>query len=281
MAEVHPSAVVEAGAELADGVVVGPFCHVGAKARIGAGTRLLSHVVVRGRTALGVDNTIWPNAVLGGDPQDLKYKGEDSELVIGDHNDIRECVTIHKGTAADEAITRVGSHNLLMAYVHVGHDSIVGSHCVIANAVQLAGHVLLEDNVNIGGAAAVHHFVTLSQYAFIGGMSRITHDVPPYMVVEGNPARARKVNTVLLARHDFPSEQVDRLKNAFRRLWGSGEDAVFTGSLLRNLARLEAEYPDDACIARLIWTLKRSAAGVYGRYREAARRDNAYTNPVR
>lgn len=278
---IHPTAVIEPGAEVADDATVGPFCHVGARARIGAGCRLISHVCVFGRTTLGSHNTVWPHAVLGGDPQDLKFRGEDTELIIGDHNDIRECVTIHKGTDADEGVTRVGDHNLLMAYVHVGHDSIIGSHCVIANTVQLAGHVLIEDHANIGGATALHHFVTVSQYAFVGGMSRITHDVPPFLVVEGNPARPRKVNTMLLKRHDFPDEQVHHLKRAFRLLYGTGEDDSFTGNSARHLDELDERYPDDWCIQRLVQTLRRSAAGTYGRHREAARRDNRYTNPVR
>ena len=281
MAQIHPLAVVEAGAELAEDVQVGPFCHVGSKVKIGPGTRLVSHVCVFGDTTIGAHNTIWPHAVLGGDPQDLKFNGEDTQLYIGDHNDIRESVTIHKGTTNDQGFTRVGSHNLIMAYVHVGHDSIVGSHCVIANAVQLAGHVLIQDNANIGGATALHHFVTVHSYAFVGGMSRIVQDVPPFMVVDGNPARVRKVNTVLLKRHDFPDEQVAKLKDAFRRLYGSGEDTGFVGSASTTLEQLEADYPDDPHVARLIKSVRDASAGVFGRYRESLRHDNRFTNPVR
>ncbi|MFW6032997.1 MAG: acyl-ACP--UDP-N-acetylglucosamine O-acyltransferase, partial [Phycisphaeraceae bacterium] len=269
--------VIEPGAELADDVVVGPFCHVGPKVKIGPGTRLVSHIAIHGRTTIGSGNTIWPHTLLGGDPQDLKFAGEDSELIIGDHNDIRENVTIHRGTAVGGNVTRVGDHNLIMAYVHVGHDCLIGSHIVIANAVQLAGHILIEDHANIGGGAAVHHFVTICRYAFIGGMTRIVQDVPPFMVVEGIPARVRKVNTVLLKRHHFEDQHVAALKDAFRRLFGNGD----THSRARQLETLERDYPEDWCVRTLVDSLRKSGEGVYGRHREALRGDNRYSNPVR
>ncbi len=281
MPNIHPTSVIEPGAELADDVQVGPFCHIGPKVRIGAGTRLISHVSIYGRTTIGERNTVWPQAVIGSDPQDLKYNGEDTELIIGDGNDLREGVSLHKGTVVGGGVTRIGDHNLIMAYVHVGHDSEIGSHVVIANAVQLAGHVCIEDHANIGGAAAVHHFVTVSSYAFIGGMTRVVQDVPPFMVVEGHPARVRKVNNVLLKRLQFPQERIDALKIAFRRIYGAGENGHLTGNLLQKLTNLEAEYPDDWAIQRLVQSMRRSAEGVYGRYREAARHDNRFANPVR
>ena len=272
--------VIEPGAQLADDVIVGPFCHIGPKAVIGPGCRLLSHVSIRGRTIIGKNNTIWPHAVIGGDPQDLKYRGEDSRVVIGDHNDIRESVTIHKGTQSEHAETRLGNHNLLMAYTHIGHDSIIGNHTVIANAVQLAGHVLIEDHAVIGGASAIHHFVTIGPYAFIGGMTRLVHDVPPYLVVEGNPARPRKINSVLLKRHHFSDNQILRLKQAYRQLYGD-QDNPSPGSMHHNLDVLEATYPHDQHIRALTQSLRRMAEGVFGRHREAQRTDNRYANPVR
>lgn len=281
MPQIHPSSIIEPGAQLADDVVVGPFCHVGPDVRLGPGCRLLSHVAVLGHTTLGRGNTLWPFCTIGGDPQDLKFKGEDTELTIGDDNDIREGVTIHKGTTFGGGVTRVGSHNLIMAYVHVGHDCDLGSHLVIANAVQLAGHIRIEDHANVGGAACIHHFVTISRYAFVAGMSRIVQDVPPFMVIEGVPARPRKVNTVLLKRHQFPQEQIDRLKDAFRRLYGSGENGEFLGNMRQHLEALETEYPDDWCVQTLVDALRKSAIGVFGRYRETERSDNRYTNPVR
>ncbi|MEX2389548.1 MAG: acyl-ACP--UDP-N-acetylglucosamine O-acyltransferase [Phycisphaeraceae bacterium] len=281
MPNIHPLSVIEPGAELADDVEVGPFCHVGPQVKIGPGTRLLSHVAIHGRTTLGAHNTVWPNAVLGGDPQDLKYKGEESELVIGDHNDLREGVTIHKGTAGDSALTRVGDHNLIMAYVHVGHDCMLGSHLVIANAVQLAGHILIEDHAVIGGATAIHHWVTIHQYAFVAGMTRIVQDVPPFMIVEGAPARVRKVNTVLLKRHHFPQDQINRLKEAHRLLFGPTDDEGYVGNMARNLDALEARAGEDWAQHALVQAVRQSTRGIFGRHREASRQDNRYTNPVR
>ena len=281
MPTVHPSSVIETGAELGDDVVVGPFCHVGPQVRIGAGTRLIGSVTILGRTTLGKENTIWPQAVLGGDPQDLKYKGEDSELVIGDHNVIREAVTLHKGTANDHAVTRIGDHNLIMAYVHVGHDCVIGSHTVIANAVQFAGHVHVQDHAALGGATAVHHYVTIGQYAYAGGMTRVATDVPPFMLVEGNPARVRKVNTTLLTRHNFPEEQVNHLKDAYRRLFRVTDDDATIGNTAETLESLDADFGDDWAIRALVEAIRNSTSGIFGRYRESQRLDNRYTNPVK
>lgn len=278
MPQIHPSSVIESGAQLADDVCIGPFCHVGPKVTLGAGTKLIGSVTIVGKTTLGDANTVWPYAVLGGDPQDLKFKGEDSELVIGSHNEIRESVTIHKGTANDHSLTRLGDHNLVMAYSHIGHDCLVGSHTVIANAVQLAGHVLIEDHAAIGGAAAVHHFVSIGQYAYIGGMTRVVADTPPFMVVEGNPARVRKVNTILLQRHQFDEKQIERLKDAFRRLFRFADDAAI-GNTAEALESLEADFGDDWAVKALLENVRRSKDGVYGRYREAHRHDNRRTNP--
>lgn len=305
MSNIHPTATIEPGATIADDAIVGPYCHVGPKVTIGAGTHLKSHVAVTGRTTLGEHNVVWPFAVLGGDPQDLKFKGEDSELVIGDHNQIRESVTIQKGTANDDNITRVGSHNLIMCYVHVGHDCIIGDHIVIANNVQLAGHILMEDHANIGGATAVHHFVTISEYAYVGGMTRIVADVPPYMLVEGNPSRVRRVNSTLLTRSGFDDETIDALKKAFRQLYhkeniggngqgnggngngtngGNGGNAPAentVGKSVEVLASLDIEYKDNKHIQHLVESIRRSQAGTHGRYREAHRKDNPFTNPVK
>ncbi len=281
MPEIHPSSVIERGAELADDVYVGPFCHVGPRVCVGPGTRLIGHVTVLGRTTMGEGNVVWPGAVIGGDPQDLKFDGEDSELVIGDHNDIRECVTIHKGTANDRGLTRIGDANLIMAYTHVGHDCVLGDHTVIANAVQLAGHIAIEDHASIGGATAIHHFVTIGSYAYVGGMTRIVQDVPPFMIVEGNPSRVRGVNVIGLKRHRFSQETEARLKDAWRKLYRNAHEQSGVGSTGAALAALEAAYPDDGHIAMLLDAVRRSAAGIHGRYREAHRADNRFTNPVR
>jgi UDP-N-acetylglucosamine acyltransferase len=280
MGAIHPSCVIEPGAKLGEGVVVGPFCHVGGEVVIGPDCHLKSHVSVTGRTTLGQGNKIWPHASLGGEPQDLKYTGENSELVIGDHNEIRENVTIHKGTANDAGITRIGNHNLIMVSAHIGHDCIIGDHVILSNCVQLAGHIHIEDYASLGGAAAVHHFVTVGRYAYIGGMTRVVSDAPPYMLTEGNPARVRKINSILLKRHHFDPDQVERLKIAHRMLFGHQEKGQSVGRSIEHLQGLDARWPDDEAIAALVASLRRSAAGVHGRFRESHRKDNPFSNPV-
>jgi UDP-N-acetylglucosamine acyltransferase len=280
MPTIHPSSVVEPGAKLAEDVVVGPFCRVGPRSTLGPGTKLVSHVCVLGRTTLGTGNTVWPFATLGADPQDLKFKGEDSELVIGDHNDIRENVTIHKGTKNDDGVTRVGDHNLIMAYAHLGHDCVVGSHTIISNAVQFAGHVHLADHAIVGGATACHHFVTIGQYAYVGGMTRIVSDVPPFMIAEGNPSRIRGVNAIGLKRHGFSPDDEARLKHAWKLLFKRASENE-GGASSTALNELETLYTGDWMVKALTDAIRRSAQGTHGRYREGLRKDNRFTNPVR
>ena len=277
MSEIHPLAVVDPQAQIGEGVRIGPFCYVGPKVKIGAGCRLISHVTIVGHTILGEDNTIWPNAALGGDPQDLKFGGEDSQLKIGNHNVIRECATIHKGTANDHGLTAVGDHNLIMAYAHLGHDCILGNHCIIANNVQFAGHVCVEDHVVVGGGSAVHHFATLGQHAFIGGFTRCISDIPPFMITEGTPMVVRGVNSVGLTRRGFSKDTVAALKDAWKRLYRSRANGK-AGNTAAALQALEDAYPHDACILALAAHIRRSAQGVYGRYREGLRKDNPRSN---
>jgi len=280
MPTIHPSSVVENGAQLADNVFIGPFCRVGPRATLGTGTRLVSHVCVLGRTTLGEHNTVWPFTTLGADPQDLKFRGEDSELIIGDHNDIRENVTIHKGTANDEGVTRVGDHNLIMAYAHIGHDCVIGDHTIISNGVQFAGHVHVHDHAVVGGATACHHFVTIGKYAYVGGMTRIVADVPPFMIAEGNPSRIRGVNAIALKRHGFSQQDEDRLKHAWKLLFKKASENA-GGASSSAIGELEKLYGDDWMIRDLLLAIRRSAQGVHGRYREGLRKDNRFTNPVR
>ncbi len=280
MPTIHPTATVDPKATLADDVVVGPYCFIGPGVTIGQGTRLIAHVTVLGPTTIGCHNTIYPQAVLGGDPQDLSYRGEPTTLSVGDHNEIRECVTLHRGTLKDGGQTVLGDHNLIMAYCHLGHDCIVGSHIIMANSVQVAGHVHIEDHANISGSVGIHHFCTIGGFAYIGGMTRIVHDVPPYMVVEGNPSRVRKVNTTLLKRHGFDEETQERLKKAFRLLYARNGDGTFgSGTTVDILAFLETMYPQDAAIERLVQSIQRSTDGLHGRYREALRQPPA-TQPA-
>ncbi len=280
MPNIHPTAIVDPGAQIADDATVGPFCIIGPKVVIGSGTVLMSHVHVCGRTTLGEHNTVWPQAVLGGDPQDLKFGGEDSELIIGDHNEIREAVTMHKGTANDNHLTRVGDHNLIMAYCHVAHDCDVGHHIIIANAVQLAGHVKIEDHVIIGGCVAIHHMVTIGAHAFVGGMTRVATDVPPFMIVEGNPAKVRAVNAIGLARRGFTEDAIDHLKDAYKRLFAPRLRGGVVNTVQATRA-LEDAYPHDQHVDQLLSALRNTATGLHGRFRENARRDDRWQNPTK
>lgn len=278
MPSIHPSSVIEPGAQIAGDAVIGPFCYVGASVRIGAGTRLVSHVSVIGHTTIGEGNVVWPQAVLGADPQDLKFRGEEAQLVIGDRNQIRELVTMHLGTQNGGGVTRVGSHNLIMAGAHVAHDCDIGSHVLIANNVGLSGHVRVEDHANIAGVTGVHHFVTVGQYSYTGGMSRVVHDVPPFMLVEGDPAAVRHPNFIGLERHGFAPQSIDAIRDCFRRIYrqnkrsGDGEGET-RGSIEERLAALRREYGGDECVKVFVDAVERSAAGVFGRYLEGKRRD--------
>ncbi|MEM8782008.1 MAG: acyl-ACP--UDP-N-acetylglucosamine O-acyltransferase [Planctomycetota bacterium] len=278
MPTIHPTAIVDPAASLADDVQVGPFCIVGPKVTLGAGCRLMSHIHIMGRTTAGEHNTFWPQCVIGAQPQDLKYQGEDTELLIGDHNDIRESVTMHPGTANDLGVTRVGSHNLIMAYAHVAHDCVLGDRIVIANGVQLAGHVCVKNHAVIGGVTAIHHMVTIGQHAFVGGMVRVSKDVPPFMVVEGNPARVRNLNTIGLKRRGFTDESIAHLRDAYRRLYGPmmRNKVVDTEAVC---ADLTDAYPHDPHVATLVQALRDTAAGLHGRSRENTRKDNRWSNP--
>ena len=278
MPEIHPSAVVDPSAELGEDVVVGPLCYVGPKVTLGRGTRLIANVTVIGRSTLGEDNTLWPTCVIGADPQDLKFEGEDSEVRIGDCNEFREGVTIHKGTANDEGLTRLGDHNLVMAYTHVAHDCILGNRNVIANSVQFAGHCVVEDHVTVGGLSAIHHFTTLGRHSFVGGMTRVVADVPPFMILDGSPSEVRGLNIVGLRRRGFTDESVRNLKDAYRRLFGARLQTG-VGKTADALRALDDAYPHDPHILELCAFIRRSEdVGRFGRYREGLRGDNRWTN---
>ncbi|MFL5355684.1 acyl-ACP--UDP-N-acetylglucosamine O-acyltransferase [Archangium sp.] len=219
MAQVHPTAVVHPGARLHETVEVGPYSIIGERVTIGEGSRIGPHVVIDGRTTIGARNRIFPFASVGGAPQDLKYAGEDTQLIIGDGNTIRESATLNIGTAGGGGVTRVGNNNLFMAYSHVAHDCVVGNGCIIANSVALAGHVTLEDFVILGGLAAVHQFTRLGKHAFIAGGSMVTMDVAPYCTAQGDRAELAGLNVVGLQRHGFSEEQIGRIKEAYKVLF--------------------------------------------------------------
>jgi UDP-N-acetylglucosamine acyltransferase len=229
MGHVHPSAIIDPRAELDSAVEVGPYCVVGAGVKIGKGTKIHSHAVIQGRTTLGEDNVVFPFATIGSIPQDLKYKGEPSELLIGNRNTIREYVSLNPGTAGGGMVTRVGDRNLLMMYCHIAHDCIVGDQNVIANGATLGGHVVIEDFVIVGGLVGIHQFVRIGTSAILGAGSMVSKDVPPYCNATGDRAKLRGLNVEGLKRRDFDKSVIAAIHKAYRIAFQSRlkiEDAV-------------------------------------------------------
>ena len=270
---IHPTAVIEPGARIHASAEIGPFCVVGPNVTIGPGTKLLQSVTVIGRTTLGARNVVHPFAVLGGDPQDLKFRGEDSVTLIGDENVIRESVTVNKGTLGGGGETVIGNRNYLMAAAHVAHDTLIGDNCVVANAVLLAGHIRVEPYAILSGWVCVHHFVTIGQHAFIGGCSRVNQDAPPYMILQGMSGEIRGVNSVGLKRRGFKAEAITALKDAYRIVWRSGLPKP------EALAEVEKQFGQFPEIRTLIEFLRGSDLGHMGRRRESRRPAAAPTAP--
>jgi UDP-N-acetylglucosamine acyltransferase len=212
-------AVIDPRAEIDDDVEIGPYCVIGPHVRIGRGTQLHNHVTIQGHVSIGECNRIHPGVVIGGEPQDISYRGSDTRVEIGDHNIIREGVTINRATEKEDGVTSLGNRNFLMAAVHVAHDCRLGDGIIIANATLLGGHVHIHDHASLSGAVAVHHYATIGAFAFVSGMSRVLHDVPPYMLVEGTPTRPRCINVVALKRNNFSPETIDCLAEAHRLLY--------------------------------------------------------------
>ena len=257
---IHPSAVIAAGAVVPESCTVGPFCTIGPEVTLGEDCNLISHVVLDGRTQLGARNTIYPFTSIGISPQDLKYHGEPTETVLGDDNTIRECVTVSRGTAKGGGLTRIGSNNLIMAYAHIGHDSQVGSHCILANAATLAGHVTIEDYATVGAFSPVHQFCTVGAHAYIGGGTIVTQDVLPYSLTSARREnKAFGINKVGLARRGFSPERLQLLQKAYRLLLAA---KMNTTSAVEKMKELEG--PKDALedVANLIAFIERSERGV-------------------
>ncbi|MBN1206312.1 MAG: acyl-ACP--UDP-N-acetylglucosamine O-acyltransferase [Myxococcaceae bacterium] len=256
MAQVHPTAVVHPGAQLHETVEVGPFAVIGPKVKIGAGTRVGPHAVIEGRTTLGERNRVFQFSSLGAAPQDLKYAGEDTELVIGDENQIREFTTLHIGTAGGGGATRVGHRNLFMANSHVAHDCVVGNGCILANSAALGGHVVVEDHVIFSGLTAVHQFTRVGKHAFVAGGTMVVMDVPPYCMAQGDRAELVGLNTVGLERHGFTEEQIGRIKEAYKVLFRSKLQ------IAEAVARLKAEMGGHAEIDHLLDFISQSKRGL-------------------
>lgn len=274
---IHPTAVVDPRADVADNVEIGPYCVVGPEVEIGEGTRLQSHVSITGPAVVGRDNRFYPFCVVGADPQDLKFQGERTLVIIGDGNIFREHVTIHRGTGAGGGLTRIGSENLLMVNAHVAHDCIVGNSCVISNQVMLGGHVHVEDGAVIGGGAGVHHFATIGTMAFVGGLTRVKKDVPPFVRVDGDPVKVRDLNELALRRRNFDPAEIQGLQTAFKRLYREcGLEKGRAVAMSQRIVELKQEFGNLPAVMRLCESLEGAAAGVFGRSRERHREDAKY-----
>jgi UDP-N-acetylglucosamine acyltransferase len=238
---IHATAIVAPDAVLGDGVDVGAYAVVGPGVEVGPRTRIGAHATIHCHTRLGADNVVHPYASVGDAPQDKKYKGEPTRLVVGDRNVIREFVTLNRGTTKDRGVTTIGDDNLFMAYSHVAHDCLVGSQCVLANSATLGGHVVLGDWVIMGGFAAIHQFCKVGAHAFLANNAAVTRDVPPYVMAVGAPAKPHSINSEGLKRRGFSAPQIRNLRTAYRVLYRSGlrlEDA------LEQLRRLADEQPE-------------------------------------
>jgi len=252
---IHPTALVDPGVELGPGVTIGPRVILGPGVRVGAGTQIGPGVLVERNTEIGEGCRIFQGAVLGTDPQDLKFEGEETWLRIGDRTQIREYATLNRGTSASGE-TRVGSDCLLMAYVHVAHDCVLGDHIIISNATQMAGHVTIDDWAIISGLVAMHQFVRIGRHAFIGGLSRIAQDVAPFCRVSGNPPKIYGLNTVGLERRGFPPESRAALKKAYRMLFHSELN------LSQALVRVREELTLEGEVGEFIEFIESSERGV-------------------
>jgi len=225
MTTIHPTAIVDPGACLGDGVTIGPYSLVGANVRLGPGVRIASHVVIEGHTEIGGDCVVHPFANLGGPPQHAGHRGEPTRLAIGPRNVIREHVTMHCGTVMGKGVTTVGSDGLFMVGVHIAHDCVVGDHVTMVNSATLGGHVLVEDYVIMGGLSAAHQFIRIGRHAFVGGMAGVNHDVIPFGNVWGNHAHLEGLNLVGLKRRGFSRESINTLRAAYRLLFA--EEGTF------------------------------------------------------
>jgi UDP-N-acetylglucosamine acyltransferase len=246
MSDIHPTSVIEDGAVIGESVTIGPYCCVGAEVSLGDGVRLMSHVVVAGRTAIGANTHIYPFASIGHQPQDLKYRGEPSRLEIGANNIIREHVTMNPGTEGGGMVTAIGNNCLFMVGAHVAHDSDIGNHVIFANNATVGGHVTIEDYAILGGLSAVHQFVRIGRHAMVGGMSGVEQDVIPYGSVIGNRARLAGLNIVGLRRRGFSRGEIASLRKAYRLLFAE------EGSLAERLNDVSEMYKENEAVMDIV-----------------------------
>ncbi len=246
MPPIHPTAVIAPGARIAEDVTIGPYSIVGEDVVLSSGVRLEAHVVVGGRTTIGAGTRIFPFAAIGLEPQDLKYRGEESRLLIGRNNTIREYVTMNPGTAGGGMVTRVGDACLFMVGVHIAHDCQIGNHVVMANNATLAGHVIVEDHAILGGLSAVHQFVRIGRHAMVGGMSGIERDVIPYGQVMGDRARLTGLNIIGMQRRGFSRDEIQGLRNAYQLLFSAD------GTFLERVEEAALRFKDNSPVADII-----------------------------
>lgn len=267
MSGIHALAVVDPSAEIGEGTTVGPFAVIGPGVRLGADNEIRAHAIVNGPgTTIGSRNVVFEGAVVGSAPQDKKFGGEDVFLTIGDDNEFREHVTVHRGTVTGTGLTRIGSGNMFLVGAHVAHDCEVGDGVILANNVLLAGHVRVEDRAIVNGAAAMHHFGTIGTLAYVGGLTRLVRDVPPYMVIEGHPARTIKVNAVGMMRSGIPEDRVLILKRAFRYVFRRRH-----ATWQQAFEALDADDVSSPEIEKLRDFFGAMSRGKHGRSREALR----------
>ncbi|MBG51953.1 MAG: acyl-ACP--UDP-N-acetylglucosamine O-acyltransferase [Alphaproteobacteria bacterium] len=246
MTDIHPTALVDPKAELATDVVVGPYSIVGPRVTLGEGVKIHSHVVVDGKTSIGAKTEIYPFASIGQPPQDLKYRGEESQLIVGENNTIREHVTMNSGTEGGGLITKVGNNCAFLAASHVGHDTIVGDYVVMSNNVMLAGHCHIGNHVIIGGGAGIHQFSRVGDHAFIGGMSGVENDVIPFGIVLGNRARLAGLNIIGLKRRGFDRERIQALRGAYRVLFADD------GTLHDRVDAVASQFVDQTDVMQIV-----------------------------
>jgi UDP-N-acetylglucosamine acyltransferase len=252
---IHPTAVIDSNAQIDEDVDIGPYCVVGKGVSIGRGTKLLSHVVLEGTTEIGQNCTLSPFASVGGPPQDTTYHGEDTTLVIGNNNVIKEYVTINRGSVKGGGITTVGSNNFLMAYVHIAHDCKVGNDIIMANCATLAGHVEVDDHAIFAGLCAVHQFCRIGKHAFISGITGVPKDVPPFMIAAGSRAKLYGLNVVGLGRHNFSPSDISDIKKAYRILFRSALPLTTSLKIIRE--ELQGEH-----IRELVEFIEASKRGI-------------------
>ena len=256
MSLIDPSAIIDTSARLADDVTVGPWPIIGPEVEIGAGSIIASHVVIKGPTRIGSHNHIYQFSSIGEDTPDLKYQGEATRLVIGDHNVIREGVTIHRGTVQDRSETTIGDHNLIMAYAHIGHDSVIGNHCILVNNTALAGHVHMGDWAILSGFTLVHQYCRIGAHSFTAMGTAVGKDIPAFITAAGNPAEARSMNFEGMRRRGFSEEAIQALRRAYKTVYRKG---LTVDEALQALVDSESEFPEVALFCE---SIRQSSRGI-------------------